>query len=260
MSKRSRALRYYRSYKPQGPIQKSLRFLLKLIGVVFLLHLLISTLLVSSYQVSFQNSSDAESQQPVYAGRILASPLLYGPRLRIFDYRAPQIGTPKRGAVVVSEFGRPPELSWYAHSLNSISKFFTFNNFIPFNENEFSHISRFQILRVVGMPGDEVRLDTYRIKIKTPTSSYFIDEKEVLQTDYKLVVPNFKDIGGLDSEESKSGGLSGSQNTLRLAPGEYLLAPDDRTHFALSRYWKSTTMNKIIAKALLVYWPQFRFL
>ncbi|MCF7913670.1 MAG: S26 family signal peptidase [Spirochaetaceae bacterium] len=260
MSKRSRALRYYRSYKPQGPIQKSLRFLIKLIVVVFLFHLLISTVLASSYQVPFQNSSDAESKQPVYAGRILASPLLYGPRLRILDYRAPQLRAPKRGAVVVSESGRPPELPWYAHGLNSISKFFTFNNFIPFNENEFSHISRYQIMRVVGMPGDEVRLDTYRIKIKTPTSSYFIDEQEVLQTDYKLVIPNFKDIGGSDSEGSQSGGLSGSQNTLRLAAGEYLLAPDNRTHFALSRYWKPTTMDKILAKALLVYWPQFRFL
>jgi len=162
--------------------------------------------------------------------------------------------------VVVSEFGRPPELAWYAHGLNSISKFFTFNNFIPFDENEFSHISRYQIMRVVGMPGDEVRLDTYRIKIKTATSSYFIDEQEVLQTDYKLVIPNLQVTGGSYTENSQSGGLSGSQETLRLAPGEYLLAPDDRTHFALSRYWKPATMKKIVAKALLVYWPQFRFL
>ncbi len=260
MSKRSRALRYYRSYKPQGPFKKSVRFLLKLIVVVFLFHLLISTLLVSSYQVSFQSSSDIEAEQPVYAGRILATPLLYGPRLNILDYRVPLLRTPKRGAVVVSEFGRPPELSWYAHGLNSISKFFTFNNFVPFEENEFTHVSRYQIMRVVGMPGDEVRLDAYRIKIKTPTSSYYIDEQEVLQTDYNLVVPDLKDIGGTDSEDSQFEGLSGSQGTLRLAPGEYLLAPDDRTHFALSRYWKPATMKKIVAKALLVYWPQFRFL
>ena len=260
MSKRTRALRYYRSYKPQGPFKKSVRFFLKLIVVVFLFHLLISTLLISSYQVSLQKSSDTESEQPVYAGRILASPLLYGPRLNILDYRIPLLRPPKRGAVVVSEFGRPPELAWYAHGLNSISKFFTFNNFIPFDENEFSHISRYQIMRVVGMPGDEVRLDTYRIKIKTATSSYFIDEQEVLQTDYKLVIPNLQVTGGSYTENSQSGGLSGSQETLRLAPGEYLLAPDDRTHFALSRYWKPATMKKIVAKALLVYWPQFRFL
>ncbi|MDZ7793339.1 MAG: S26 family signal peptidase [Spirochaetia bacterium] len=260
MSKRSRALRYYRSYKPQGPFKKSVRFLLKLIVVVFLFHLLISTLLVSSYQVSLQSNTDAYSEQPVYAGRILASPLLYGPRLNILDYRIPLLRTAKRGEVVVSEFGGVPELSWYAHGLNSISKFFTFNNYIPFDENEFSHISRYQIMRVVGMPGDEVRLDTYRIKIKTASSSYFIDEQEVLQTDYKLVIPNLQDTGSNNSGDSQSGGLSGSQDTLQLASGEYLLAPDDRTHFALSRYWKPATMKKIVAKALLVYWPQFRFL
>lgn len=260
MSKRSRALRYYRSYKPQGPIKKSVRFLLKLIVVVFLFHLLISTLLVSSYEVSLQSSIDSKSEHPVYAGRILASPLLYGPRLHILDYRVPLLRTPKRGAVVISEFGEAPELSWYAYGLNSISKFFTFNNFIPFDENEFSHISRYQIMRVVGMPGDEVRLDTYRIKIKTATSSFFMDEQEVLQTDYNLITPNLQNSGGTDSQNNPSGGLSGSQETLRLAAGEYLLAPDDRTHFALSRYWEPATMKKIVAKALLVYWPQFRFL
>ena len=260
MSKRSRALRYYRSYKPQGPFKKGVHFLLKLIVVVFLFHLLISTLLVSSYQVSFQSSIDSQSEQPVYAGRILASPLLYGPRLNMFDYRVPLLRSPKRGAVVVSEFGDVPELSWYAYGLNSIFKFFTFNNFTPFDENEFSHISRYQIMRVVGMPGDEVMLDTYRIKIKTATSSFFIDEQEVLQTNYKLITPNLQDSGGIDSENNRSGGLSGSQETLRLAPGEYLLAPDNRTHFTLSRYWEPVTIKKIVAKALFVYWPQFHFL
>lgn len=256
MSKRSRALRYYRSYKPQGPIKKSVRFFIKLIVIVFLLYMLVGTFLFNSYQISSTHGSSTQDsgEQPVYAGRVLATPILYGPKVHIINYRVPAIRTPKRGALVITETDTSPEMRWYTLTLNTLAKFFTFNNFIPFEENEFTNVSRFQIMRVVGMPGDEVKLDNYRLKVKTPTSNYFIDEQEVIQANYTLIVPP------LDSPSQGTQGLSGNHPAIALSGGEYLLAPDDRTHFSLSKYWRPTKMKDIISKALLVYWPRFQFL
>ena len=256
MSKRTRALRYYRSYKPQGPIKKSIRFFIKLVVVVFLQYMLVGTFLFNSYQIApshFSSTQDSE-KQTVYAGRVLATPILYGPKMRIINYRVPAIRTPKRGGLVVTETGTFSDMKWYTLALNTLAKFFTFNNFIPFEENEFSHVSRFQIMRVVGMPGDELKLDNYRLKVKTPTSNYFIDEQEVIQSDYTLIVPS------LNSPSQDTQGLSGNHPAIALSEGEYLLAPDDRSHFALSKYWRPTTMRDIISKVLLVYWPRFQFL
>ncbi|MFW6274372.1 MAG: S26 family signal peptidase [Spirochaetota bacterium] len=253
MSKRSRALRYYRSYKPQGPIKKGIRFVVKLIVLVFLLHLLITTFFFRSFHI--KNVSQL-GEQPVYAGRLLTTPLPYGPRVDIVDYRLPAVQSPKRGDLVVVETGNPPELPWYALILNSLSRFFTFHSFVPFEENEFSNASRYQVMRIIGMPGDEIRMSAYRIEIKTPTASHFIDEQEVIQTDYTLVIPPLPNAE--DSSDSNS--LAGAHPALQLSGREYLLAPDDRHRFALSKYWQPTSPYDIVSKALLVYWPQFAFL
>ncbi len=253
MSKRSRALRYYRSYKPQGPIKKSIRFVVKLIVTVFLLHLLITTFFFRTYQIK---SVQQQGKQPVYAGRVLTTPLLYGPRVDIVDYRLPAVQTPKRGDVVVVEIGDPPELPWYALTLNSIARFFTFHTFVPFEENEFSNVSRYQVMRVIGMPGDEIRMSAYRIKIKTSTSSHFIDEQEVIQSDYTLAIPSLTNA----EDPSGSNSLAGAHPAMQLSGSEYLLAPDDRSRFALSKYWQPTSLYDIVSKALLLYWPQFAFL
>ena len=251
MSKRSRALRYYRSYKPQGPIKKSIRFFLRLVLVVFLFYLLINTFFFQSYRVE----TTSQAEQPLYAGRILATPLLYGPQVDVIDYRLPTLQSPKRGDVVIVEAGNPPDIAWYAVTLNTLARFFTFHNFVPFEENEFSGVSRFQVMRVIGMPGDEVRMREFRIKIKTATSNYFLDEQEVIQSEYKLLLPQLSvtDSPAIDS-------LAGTHTQMELSQGEYLLAPDDRSHFALSKYWQPSQISDISAKALLVYWPQFTFL
>ncbi len=251
MSKRSRALRYYRSYKPQGPIKKSIRFVLKLIIAVFLFYLLLHTFFFQSYRVR----TTGEAEQPLYAGRILATPLLYGPQVNVIDYRLPTLQSPKRGDVVIVQAGNPPQLAWYAVTLNTLARFFTFHKFVPFEENEFSDVSRYQVMRVIGMPGDEIRMSEFRIKIKTANSSYFIDEQEVIQTDYKLVLPQ---LSAAVSTESDS--LAGGHAQMELSRGEYLLAPDDRSRFGLSKYWQPSQINDINAKALFVYWPQFTFL
>lgn len=253
MSKRSRALRYYRSYKPQGPIKKTIRFIVKLIIAVFFLHLLITTFFFRSYHIK---NAPPQGNQPVYAGRILTTPLLYGPRVDIIDYRLPAVKAPKRGDVVVVEIGNPPELPWYALTLNSLSRFFTFHSFVPFEENEFSNVSRYQVMRVIGMPGDEIRMSEYRIKVKTATSNHFIDEQEVIQTDYTLVIPPLPNA----EDSSGSNSLAGAHPAMQLSGREYLLAPDDRSRFALSKYWQPTSLYDIVSKALLVYWPQFTFL
>ncbi len=258
MSKRSRALRYYRSYKPQGPIKKVLRFLIKLVVMVFLLYLLVNTFLFQTYSID-QPSADKKA---VYAGRVLSTPLLYGPRVRIIDYRFPVLRSPKRGAVVITETGQPPKLQWYSLVLNSLAKFFTFNTYVPFSEDEFSHLSRFQVMRIVGMPGDEIKLDKYRIKIKTPTSSHFIDEQEVIQSDYNLIIPDHYTASGLHKSGTQEPpeALSGSQPSLKLSEGQYMLAPDNRRYFGLSKYWHVSEIQDILSKALLVYWPEFHFL
>jgi len=242
MSKRSKALRYYRSYRPQSPLKKAGLSVLRIIVIVFILSQIIHAFFV---QVYIRESSGGQTEH------LLASPLLYGPEISLIDYRFPSVHVPERGDLVAAEFNMPEEAPWYETVLNSLSRFFTFNRIALFDDKEPSYGSRYQIFRVVGIPGDTVRLENYQVKIKSSERGFFLDESIVIPRDYSIELPEQNDSVATNIP------FSGNHPEMVLTGEEYLLVPDDRSKLAPSSRWKATGMSRIRAKVLVSFWPQF---
>lgn len=242
MSKRSKALRYYRSYKPQSPLKKAGLSILRIIVVVFILFQIVHTFFV---QVYIEDSKEGGSEH------LIASPLLYGPEISLIDYRFPPVNIPERGDLVAVEFNMPEESPWYETIVNSLSRFFTFNRIELFNEKEPSYGSRYQIFRVVGIPGDTVRLENYQVKIKSSDRGFFLDESIIVPKEYNIELPEKNDSVAPNLP------FSGNHPELVLTEDEYLLVPDDRSKLAPSSRWKATGMSMIRAKVLVSFWPRF---
>lgn len=243
MSKRSKALRYYKTYRPEGVFKKSLRFILRLVVTLFILYQIMTVFLIESYAVK-DGSGDTQ--------RIIATPLLYGPEISLIDYRFPPLKSPHRGDLVLVDMDTSQNLKWYAKILNSFSRFFTLNRFEFFRQNSDELGSRLQLMRVLGVPGDQVKLEDFRVKIKTSGKSFFLDEREVLLEDYSPVIPEQSEIIQEDFP------YSGDQGPLSIEEGEYLLVPDRRASVASSMLWRETGFEKIKSQVLLSFWPEFR--
>lgn len=245
MSKRSKALRYYRSYKPRSPLRKFFLFLFRLIAVVFVLYQIVNIFFIQVY---------TRTDRMGGTERYIASPLIYGPELPLFNYRFPALSTPERGDLVAAEHNPDRSSSWYAMILNSVSRFFTFNRLSLFDDLNPYYGSRYQLFRVVGVPGDTVKLSNFRVKIKPSDRNYFIDEFEAIRNEYKIQVPE------QSSTVSAELPFSGNQPEIILQDGEYLLVPDNRSSLGASVHWKSTGFSRIKARVMLTFWPGFSLL
>jgi signal peptidase I len=244
MSKRSKALRYYRSYRPEGPLKKTLYFILRFLLVIFLLYQVISVCALQSYTADLPGMQNA---------RFVASPLLFGPEIRLIGYRFPRISTPSRGDLVLAETGRGPELPWYALAVNSLTRFFTLNKFAAFSEGTDYLGTRLQLMRVIGVPGDRVVLENFRARIRPEGETRFIDEFDLIDRRYELGIPKQGDM--IDHRVP----FSGKQPELSLGEGEYLLLGDDRSAAASSSGWLVLEEEQVRARALFAFWPRFRF-
>lgn len=242
MSKRSKALRYYRSYKPQSPLKKLFLFLIRLIVVVFFLYQIVTIFFI---QVYTRNTQNGETE------RYIASPLMYGPEMPLFSYRFPALRNPARGDMVSAEYNPLRSTSWYTDILNAVSRFFTFNRLTIFDDHNPYYGSRYQLFRVIGVPGDTVKLNNFRVKIKPADRNYFIDEFEAVQDEYTIQVPEQSDSVSADLP------FSGNQPEIILKEGEYLLVPDNRNGLGASVHWKSTGFAQIKARVMLIFWPGF---
>lgn len=96
------------------------------------------------------------------------------------------------------------------------------------------------IKRVLGIPGDEVKLQAGYIFI----NGIKLDEANYLPPDYKT-------YGGTFLSEGKS---------VIIPPENYFVMGDNRSFSSDSREWGFVSRDKIIGESFIVYWPlgQFR--
>jgi signal peptidase I len=249
MSKRSRALRYYRSYKPQSPLSKLLRTLLRLVLVLFLAYHLISVFLLRSYRV------DTAAAEPNIERHdtLLASPLLYGPSLPFVDSELPALRSPRRGELVIRNNRPAPRGGVAVRLADPLLRFFTLQRLTLQPEPPSGLFPGRSVLRVVGLPGDTVKMEGYTVYVRPAGSSSFIPERELAGRTYPLTIPPADPGAGEEGEIP----FDGNQPPLELSEGEYLLLPDNRRFAAAARVWRPSPASRITDKVMVRYWPQF---
>ncbi len=224
--------------------------LLRLLGVLLLLfvcYAIITTVFLTAVR------AESVSMQPTVTpgDRLLVVPLLYGPRVRLFEWTLPGVMTPRRGDVVVL---RPPYLG-AAGALERVADplvgFFTAQTRQVGAQHAWQN--RTQIKRIVGLPGDTIRVDAFIAYIQPEGSATFLSEFELAVRPYEVDTPELPENWTHDSP------FSGDVEPVTLGENEYYVLGDHRGDAVDSRLYGSVGWKDISGRVLLRYWPLSAF-
>lgn len=220
--------------------------LLRVLALACILYLVLSGMFLAAYRV------DSGSMQPLLQprDRVLVSPLPFGPRILFFSARLPAYREPQRGDVVVvrsPQYARP---SFPLSVLEPVVRFFSGQRGTVVRDPTGARVPPYMIKRVVGLPGDTVRMSGFRLSVIVAGSGAFVDEQQLVDEPYAIVTP-----GGLPAGWQSQFPFSGEVQPRLLREGEYFLLGDNRPDSSDSRSWGPLRRDQIVGKVLLRYWP-----
>jgi len=245
-----RSARKYRYYDREHRGRKRVRAV-----VLFLLLILVLFNAVSYFLVSSFITPSAAMEPALPAGsRFLATPLTYGIRLPLFHRVIPGFRTPRRGDIVLL---RPPfieENPWYIRMGDGAVRFFTLQKVTIDPSRKRDWENGIMAKRIIGLPGDTVRMEGFRAFIRPAGESEFRPESELYPRSEPVIPPMPENW---DPEHP----FSGNMNALTLGEGQYFVLSDSRSRGSDSADWGVVEGSHILMKVFFRYWPHpgFRF-
>lgn len=182
------------------------------------------------------------------AGRVLVSPAAFGKT--VWNTRIiPEPSKPQRGDVVLLT---PP---YYTPDnrivalVDPLVRFLSFQKLSLTSMGRHSWESRFMLKRIIGVPGDRVRIDDFQAFVQTGDSGFFLSEFETSNHKYDILRGELPDGWG-DSRI-----ISSDMDEIVLGEDEYFVLGDNRGESSDSRHWGPVSSDQIIGRAILIYWP-----
>jgi signal peptidase I len=154
----------------------------------------------------------------------------------------------KRGEVVLVDMFRTEKPGVTIVMLDSAVRFLSAQKLTIINQKDHVYLKR-----VIGLPGDEITMTNYVIRVKTRGSSYSLTEFEVSEQDYTPDIPQAPALW------DSSLPFSGNMERIILGENECFILSDDRSNTNDSRTWGPIQLKNISGKALIRYWPLSRF-
>jgi signal peptidase I len=150
----------------------------------------------------------------------------------------------RRGDIVLADMFRekPPGLLYKI--LDGAARFFTAQRVSLLDREEHLFVKR-----VIGLPGDEITMTNFVIRVKARGSVYSLTEFEVTEVDYAPNIPNVPALW------DSSLPFSGNMDRVVLGENECFLLSDDRSNTNDSRTWGPVPLKNICGRALFRYWP-----
>jgi len=154
----------------------------------------------------------------------------------------------QRGNVVLVDMfgGERPGL--FLRMLDGVVRFFTAQRVSPAEPTDHLFVKR-----VIGLPGDEITMNNFVIRVKAKGSAYSLTEFEVSSQDYTPDIPQAPALW------DSSLPFSGNMDNIVLGENECFVLSDDRSNTNDSRTWGPVPVKSIAGKALFRYWPLIRF-
>jgi signal peptidase I len=239
----------YESYSLRR--KSRLKPLLRLMSVLVLvvaLHALITNVLVFSFRI------DSVSMEPALkrGDRVLATPLAYGIPVPLLPPRMRSYGTPHRGELVVFEVPGSLERPWHVRLAETLLRFVTLNRHSLEEGPDGRPIKRLSVKRVIGLPGDTVRMERLRALVRPAGHTGFEPETQIVAGSYTVnAEPATEWPAGLP--------FAGDTEEIPLGAGEYFVLGDNRARSSDSRSWGVVPGSLIRGRTLLLYWPVTRF-
>jgi signal peptidase I len=217
----------------------------KTVLLAFGLYLVISHFFVSTFRI------DSVSMSPALrpSDKVLASSLSFGGRVPFTSIRLPGIEKPSRGDLVVVQ---PPffsDESFLKRIFEPIVRWVTFQRVTLYRDFGGARATGYVVKRVIGMPGDTVRMRGFLTTIRQRGSVEFVAENELIGSTY-ITEHALEARGWSDALP-----LSGNGAEITLKDDEYFVLGDNRPDSSDSRSWGPVNESRILAKVILRYWP-----
>ncbi len=233
--------------------------LLRGLIIAFVLYLVVSRFFAATFRI------ESVSMEPglAPADRVVVSLLAYGPRVPFSPSRFPGLGEPSRGDLVVV---RPPfydDPGIVERLFEPVVSFFTVQKATLRRDLYNSRVSGYMVKRLVGLPGDTLRMSNYVLSIKPRDGTAFVTEQQLGGSAYRVL--GAAATAGNGSAAPGDGGaapgwdaslpLSGNSAELHLGDDQYYVLGDNRPDSSDSRSWGPIGRERIIGKVIYRYWP-----
>ena len=151
-----------------------------------------------------------------------------------------------RGSIVKINNESIGERTGFETFIDYVCGMFTFQKFRPFEKERWGES---ELFRIVGIPGDTLRIENYIAKIKPQGSEHFLTEFELSESKYNIISDT------APQDWNKAMGTQGKTDEITLKADEYFLLSDNRIVAIDSRIFGAVQAEKITGKALLQYYP-----
>ncbi len=249
MSRRSKFLGSYNSFKPENIFRKRIRKVLKILIIFFIVYQIFTTFIVASFTVG----TSAMEPGILKGQHLLSAPIVTGASINFLKIKIPGFKEPERGELVLIRPGNASNVSWYDFVLDPVVRFFTLQKKTILPDKDSSWNNQLAVKRIIGVPGDSIKMVNYRFLIKEKKSNSFNSEKDLIHNKYSLIIP--ENISGMET----SFPFSGNMQVINLDKDQYFLANDNRGAYYDSRLYGAVSGNNILGSVFLTYLPGFSF-
>jgi signal peptidase I len=153
----------------------------------------------------------------------------------------------RRGNVALVDMSLRGDPEIVRNALDVLLRFFTLQRASLFDRQE-----HFYIKRIIGLPGDEISMTNFVLRIKPAGENYFLTEFELADRPY---IPTIPQVPALWDESIP---FSGNMDARILGENECFVLSDDRSNTNDSRTWGPISVNLIVGQILFRYWPLTR--
>jgi signal peptidase I len=236
----------YRFYSEERTAGGRLWSLVKLLILLFVLYELVTTFLISSYRV------DSEAMRPVLepGDRVLVTSLPVGADMPVLDTRGPSVGGVRRADVVLVRTGYGPVRSRFVEPVGSLLRFFTGQSRSVAEEDWRPEVT---FRRVIGVPGDTVRMEDFIFYVRGAGADTFSSEFEASGARYPLIRDGNPESWAPDFPFGEA------MDPIDLGDGRYFLAGDNRPAAIDSRHQGPVEEGRVLSRVIIRYWPFRRF-
>jgi signal peptidase I len=227
------------SYADQKNQRHKTRWIVLIIFLFFLLYTSFTSLFFSTRVLE----NDTMASNLRYGERLIFSSYSFYSLIPGLELGKGPLPFRRGNVVLVSMFkGESPGL--FLRIADGALRFFTAQNVSLLERKE-----QLFIKRVIGLPGDEITMTNFIIRVKARGSAYNLTEFEVSEQDYTPDIPQ------LPALWDASLPFSGNMDRIVLKENECFVLSDDRSNTNDSRTWGPVPVKNISGKALFRYWP-----
>ncbi len=234
----------YSLYKPGPQKTFSLLRIIRFAFVSLILYELITSLLLSTINIQsdtmlpgIQNTDKLLVLRPAYRQYCFNGLL-----------KIPGLGQPQRGDIVVYRQVFARDYPWYLKPINSVISFFTFQKKNLITDSNFN--DKLSVRRVIGLPGDTVRVKNNVVLIKPANGERFLTEFELTENRYNI---NFSSLP--DNWNTVNNPFNSDTEEIKIENGFYFIIGDNRDFYFDSRNSGLVPVSSIKGKAVIRYWP-----